>query len=566
MTLTLEAPTRRVARPRTRWRGPQYEGEVCTLGWQVLEHASAHLPSPADDTKPLVFTDEQARLVLEWHRIDPETGRKVYRRGQLETAKGWGKSPWAAVDALEAFCGPVEFDGWDADGQPVGVPWGYGGRPAPWVQIAAVSEDQTENTYGVLYQMLTVNDGRAARELKIDTGRTRLHFTDGRPGTLEPITTSAPSAEGARITHGILDETHLYFRSNHGIALAGVLRRNVAKMGGRTLETTNAPVLGLKSVAEMSGVDFESGAAGIFRFAPRPKIEPDPSWPDERLRVALIDANPDAYWVDLGRRIEEIRDPATPWDEALRFWFNIRTTGAGRAVDPRQWDDLTKPRDVPAGTIIGMGFDGSTSQDSTVLRGCTADGYRFTIGTWVRPKGDDLLRWRHEHPDERDWSVNRREVNDLVDWAFATYRVGLFHPDPPKWYDEIEVWRRTYGKNRVGAAKDETERVVDFDSNQPTRMAPAVDRWRTAIREGTTTHDADPVAAEHVKHAQLRKVHLHQDAEDGRTRYVLMKGEDGFQIDGAIADVLAYEAAMTMDPPPAEISRTMQLSSYRGVR
>jgi hypothetical protein len=151
----------------------------------------------------------------------------------------------------------------------------------------AVSEDQTENTYGVLYAMLTANDGRAAKDLGIDVGRTRLHFRDGRPGLLEPITTSAPSAEGARITHGVLDETHLWYRSNHGIALAGVLRRNVGKMGGRTLETTNAPVLGMKSVAEQSGVDHESGAAGIFRFAPRPKVEPDPSWPDEKLRGAL---------------------------------------------------------------------------------------------------------------------------------------------------------------------------------------------------------------------------------------------------------------------------------------
>lgn len=538
MTMLLERPTR-TRMPRRRWRGPQYEGEFCTLGWQVLDHASAFLPSPADARQPLVFTDEQARLVLEWHRLDPETGRKVYRRGQLETAKGWGKSPWAALDAIEAYCGPVEFDGWDANGDPVGVAWGTGGRPAPWVQIAAVSEDQTENTFGVLYAMLTANDGKAARDLKIDTGRTRLHFTDGRAGTLEPITTSAPSAEGARITHAVLDETHLWFRSNHGVALAGVLKRNTAKMGGRTLETTNAPVLGMKSVAETSGVDAETGAAGIFRFAPRPRVEPDPEWSDAKLREALIEANPDAYWVDLSRRIEEIRDPATPWDEALRFWFNIRTTGAGRAIDPRQWDDLVRATEVPAKTVIGVGFDGSISRDATVIRGCTQTGFRFLIRAWVRPKGDQLTRWLSDHPDQREWTVNRQEVNDEVARIFATYQVGLFLADPPKWWDELIDWRRKHGEKIV----------VDFDTNQPTRMAPAVDRWRTAIREGSTTHDNDPLTAEHVKHAQLRKVHLHQDAEDGRTRYVLQKGEDGFGLDAAVADVLAYEAAMTMETP-----------------
>jgi hypothetical protein len=214
-----------------------------------------------------------------------------------------------------------------------------------------------------------------------------------------------------------------------------------------------------------------------------------------------------------------------------------------------------------------MGFDGSVSRDATVLRGCTQDGYRFTIGTWVRPKGDELVRWRNEHPDEHDWSVNRREVSDKVDWAFATYQVGLFLPDPPKWWDEIEGWRRKYGEVQVvdpDGRHKVVKRVVDFDTNVTSRMAPAVDRWRTAIREGTTSHDADPVTAEHVKHAQLKKVHLHQDGDDGRTRYVLEKGEDGFGLDAAIADVLAYEAAMTMEPPEPEIDRTMQLSSFRG--
>lgn len=555
-----------IQRPRAtrgRWRGPRFEGDFPSLGWGILEHASSRLPSPADESQPLRFTDEQARLMVDWHRLDPETGRKVYRRGQMETAKGWGKSPWAAVDAIEEFCGPVCFDGWDEDGEPIGVPWGTGGRPPAWVQIAAVSEDQTENTYGVLYSMLSANDRAAAKALNIDLGRTRLHFTDGRPGTLEPITAAAGSHEGARITYAVLDETHLWFRSNHGVALAGVLKRNVGKMGGRTLETTNAPTLGLKSVAETSGVDADAGAAGVWRYAPRPKVEPDPDWDDDRLRAALEVTYGDAWWVDHDRRILEMRDPATPWDEALRFWFNIRTTGLGRAVDPRRWDELTmdgrddahRPPEIPGKTVIGVGFDGSISRDATVLRGCTTSGHRFLIRAWVRPRGATLQDWLAAHPGERDWTVNRQEVTDEVAKVFATYSVGLMLCDPPKWWDEIDDWRRRFAPSRKG----EPERILNFETYVPTRMAPAVDRWRTAIREGTTSHDADPLTAEHVKHAQLRKVHLHQDPDDQRTKYVLEKGEDGYGLDAAIADVLAYEAAMTMDPPVA-VDRTLRLS------
>lgn len=533
--MVLEAPATSRHRVRRGWRGPRYEDEFPTLGWGILEHASAFLPSPADETQPLVFTDEQAKLILRWHQIDPETGRSVYRRLIWEGAKGGGKSPWMAVDALEAFCGPVCFDGWDANGDPVGVPWGTGDRPPPLVQIAAVSEDQTENTYGALYSMLVANDFRAAKNLKIDQGRTRL-FLKGKPGSLEPVTASAGSREGQRATDAVLDETHLWNQRNGGVRLAGVLRRNVAKMGGRTRESTNAPVLGERSVAELSGIAADEGAPGILRYAPRPLIEPDADWSDERLRGALKETYLDAYWVDYDRRLLEMRDPATPWDEALRFWFNIRTTGAGRAIDPRTWDNLTQPQDVPAGTAIGIGFDGSISRDATVLRGCTRQGYRFLIRAWVRPK---------DAP--RDWTVNRQDVNDTIAETFARYRVGLMLADPPKWWDELGDWRRRFGDKIV----------LDFDTNQPTRMAPAVDRWRTAIREGTTHHDDDPLTAEHVKFVQLKKVHLHQDGEDGRTRYVLMKGEDGRLMDAAVADVLAYEAAMTMDEPAKPVDRTL---------
>ncbi|TMB82848.1 MAG: hypothetical protein E6J39_07935 [Chloroflexi bacterium] len=53
----------------------------------------------------------------------------------------------------------------------------------------------------------------------------------------------------------------------------------------------------------------------------------------------------------------------------------------------------------------------------------------------------------------------------------------------------------------------------------------------------------------HVKAARLRKVRLADAEDDGRTLYVLIKGEDRRQIDGAVADVLAFEAAMTMSAP-----------------
>jgi hypothetical protein len=335
-----------------------------SLGWGVLDWMERHLPSPADPAQPFVLTDEQAEIVLRWYAVDEE-GRSLHRRGALEMAKGWGKSPLAGGIAIAEFAGPVVFDHWEA-GEPIGRPWDN-----PVVEIAAVSEDQTDNTYSAIFEMLAANEHRAAKALGIDDGRTRLYLS-GRPGVLRPVTAASGSREGARLTFAILDETHLWTRRNGGVKLAGTLRRNAAKMGGRTFETTNAPTLGEKSVAEQTGMD-----AGVMLYARRPSVEPDPSWSDERLQAALVEVYGDSYWITsrLDRIVQEIRDPATSWDDALRYYFNIRSAGAGRAVDPRRWDFLAAPRDVPAGTRIGLGFDGSISQDATVLRGCTADGY-----------------------------------------------------------------------------------------------------------------------------------------------------------------------------------------------
>jgi hypothetical protein len=120
--------------------------------------------------------------------------------------------------------------------------------------------------------------------------------------------------------------------------------------------------------------------------------------------------------------------------------------------------------------------------------------------------------------------------------------VGRFLYDPPYWNTEGIEWARTYDPAEKGI-------VMPFDTNQPRRMAPAVNRWMTGIAEGVHHHDGDERLARHVKAAHLRKVNINAPEDDGRTKYVLEKGEDRHRIDGAVADVLAYEAAMTMEPP-----------------
>ena len=520
------------------WRGPEFDGELPSLGWEILEWSYEHLPSPRNHDEPLRLTDEQARIVIDWFTIDPRTGRFVFRRGASRRSKGWGKSPLAAVLALAGLAGPVRFAGWDANGEPVGRPWGTAGDPPAWVQIAAVSEDQTENTHSVVYELLTANDGRAADALRIDVGLTRSYLRDGkRRGKLEPVTAAAGSREGQPITDAILDETHLWTPRNGGVKLARTLRRNTAKMDGRTFETTNSFEPGEQSVAEATHKAAEQGTAGVFYDAVEaPPVDIDTA-SDEELKAALRVAYGDSWWVDLDRIVADIRDPDTPREDAERFFFNWNRKGGGKAVDPALWAALEQlDIVVPDGARIGLGFDGSISQDATALVACTEDGHLFVPEVDGRP-----TIWLRPTDAGRDWRMPRSSINAAVEAVFERYSVGRMLCDPPRWQTEIERWAELFGD----------EVVLFFDTNQPKRMSAACDRFDSALAEQTLSHDGNQLLTSHVLAMTRRKAHVKADETDGRTRYIFTKGDDGRKIDAGIAAVLALEAAMTMPAPEA---------------
>lgn len=514
------------------WRDPQHEDDFPSLGWLLLDWWSEYLSNPRDETEPLVFTDEQARALVEWYEIDPLTCRFVHRRGASRRSKGRGKSPVEAAKAIAELAGDVVPDGWDATGEPVGRPWGTKGSPPAWVQIAAVSEDQTENTYGAIYEFLTANDGRAADNLRVDTGLTRCYLRD-RPGKLEPVTASAGTREGQRVTYGVLDETHLWTPTNGGRRLARTIRRNVAKMGGRTYETTNAFVPGEDSVIEATHRAVAEGAPGIYYDAVEaPPVRPDDD--DATLLAALRVAYGDAWWVDLDRILLEIRDPESTWEDSQRFYFNHNVDDRRKAVETRRWETLRRPDVVvPAGAYVGLGFDGSLSDDCTALIGTTIlpDGkpHAFEIEVWRRPPGAPPT-----------WRVPRKEIRERVSEVFGYWSVGLMLCDPAKWQTEIEYWAEEFGEDRV----------VFFDTNQPTRMWRACDRFSTALAENAYSHDGSATLSGHVLAMYKRKVRVREPDDDGRTRFVFVKGPNRDKIDAGIGAVLALEAAMTMPPPP----------------
>lgn len=282
---------------------PAWPGQACSLGYQVGPLVEADLG--------VALTGEQQDRLIAYYRLDPVTGRRLVRRAAIRRPKGSGKSPEGAYCGYAELVGPVRFGGWSDDGQPVGL-----SHPDPWVQFAAVSEDQTDNVLVWLFD--TLNDRpEVCSERGIDLGRTRIYLTD-RPGRLEPVTASAGSREGQRVSYAVLDQTESWFTTNGGRRLADVLRRNTAKMGGWSLELQNAPELGDGSVADQTAKASDRRSAGVlFDTREPPGHERIDMTDAAQLRPALEYAYGESVaWVDVDRLIEEILDPDTDPNDA----------------------------------------------------------------------------------------------------------------------------------------------------------------------------------------------------------------------------------------------------------
>lgn len=518
--------------------------------------------------EPFRLYDYQFRYIVAFYTVRPDAEWRpdnpqlapafVFRRGLLVGPQKVGKNPMIAAQVCVEGVGPALFAGWAGkdegyacadhgcrcgweyaydEGEPRGMAW-----PTPLIQITAFSEDSTENTYDALRPMI---EQGPLSDVIPKTGEEFIRLPGG--GRIDTVTSSNQSRLGQRVTFVPQDEVGLWTRSNRMDKLADTQYRGLAGMGGRASLTTNAWDPAEHSVAQR---EYESKAEDVWRQYTEPPGHLSYGNKEERRRIhrAVYPADTlreNGGHVDLdGIEAEAAdlaaKDPA----QAERFFGNKRVAGGGAAVDPARWAELRRDREVERGAYIALGFDGSKSRDATVLRACTPDGFSFSLPgwSWVRPVGPEMAKWQLAHPG-KEWEVQREAVDAAVADAFATFRVGRLMFDPPYWRDEGTRWAKMYGE----------EVVLAFDTFVASRMSKAFDRWKTAIETGAHTHDGDRVVTAHVEALHQRSAKNMSPDDDGRVPMIPVKGDDLRKIDGALADILAYEAAMTMPAEPPQL-------------
>jgi len=204
------------------------------------------------------------------------------------------------------------------------------------------------------------------------------------------------------------------------------------------------------------------------------------------LRAALRASHP-ATWVDIERVAARWELDRIAEHEFRRYHLAqfVRSTTAW--LREGAWNACATNHDVPDGTRVVLGFDGSYNDDSTALVGCTLDTnpHLFVLGAWEKP-----INYLGA-----SWTVPRDEVTATLDQTMRRYQVVELAADPPGWHREIETWADRY-PDVVTA---------EYRTNLRKFMAQGCAKLHSAVLNQTVTHDGDPRLARHIANAIVKE-------------------------------------------------------------
>lgn len=478
------------------WAGPLFEGHVCSLGYSLIDWIQAYeCHGPGDvQGEPIVLDDEWFAFLVKAYQLDPQTGRRLYNEVVLSRPKGRAKSELAGfVGVAEAFA-EVRFDGWDANGQPVGRP-----VRAPLLKCLATEESQAGNTFENIAFIAAEWGPDVHPEIyggvsgiRQYQSATALYLPQG--GEIRACTAGNASKDGGKETWACADETHLYvlreLKSMFGTVSRNLGKRKIAQPW--LMQTTTMYRLGEQSIAEETLAAWRRGelpaTTHVDHREASGRVNSETLADRDHTLGQLAEVyGPAAEWMDLDRIYVDMRNPRVCEDDAqaARYFLNRGIPAADGWIDLDVVTNQGRVEVVEAGTAIALGFDGSLNDDSTVLIGSRmSDGFLFPIGIWERPSGREGLLWQ----------VPRADVLDAVREAFGMYTVIRGYFDPHEWRSDIDALAVELG----------VERVLAWETRRDVQMAAALDRMYVDLHAGKLFHSGDARFVEHFGNAYVR--------------------------------------------------------------
>jgi len=428
-------------------------------------------------------------------------------------------------------------------GEPLGRQWS-----TPRIQLAAVVEDQVENTWGALVPMI---DAGPLANVIPKTGEAFIrHPNRNRDSRIEIVTSKADGKLGARISAGKCDETGLWTDSNKMKKFMRTLRRGAAGMGGRVSESTNPYDPSESSQAQET---HESKRGDVYKhhFPPPTHLRFDLK--KDRLEIFRWNYA-SSPWVDV-RSIEAEAMGLAELNaaEAERFFGDRIVAGSGSWMDMGKFQaraaDGLEGRQLPIfvspRTKVALGFDGSDNNDHTAIQLETLDFHSFT----PRYGAAGSERPTYWNPAEWGGRVPRAEVNAAIDHLASEFEIVRAYCDPMFWETEIDAWGQAYGESKF----------LKWATNRVSQMYSSLERFRIDVynEDSTFSHDGDEDTIVHMRNAIVRSREVNKLT--GVRQYIIGKPADHQKIDKTMSAVLAHEAAADA---VADGANTEEKSSY----
>lgn len=404
------------------------------------------------------------------------------RQGLISIPRGNGKSALAAVLGLYALFADEE--------------------PQPQVLVVASDERQARIVFDQAVAMI-----KTSEELNQQVQVYRDYILDPKTGgVFRPLPAKVDSLQGFDPSFTVVDELHVVDREIwDAMALAGGKRRRSLTLAISTPGDDKDSVMW--DLVQYGRENPEDTSFYLKEFAAPEGCQID----DEDAWKVANPALGDFLFADAIRlQLKTTRE--APF---RRFRLGQWTGAMDRWLPWGLWEELENPdRAVESKTSICLGFDGSYSGDSTALVACTLDGFIFPIAIW-------------QNPGDKRWRVPREEVARAVDSAFHNYSIIEMAADPWGWQSELEEWAKKHGEKRV----------IEWNTGAVGRMAPATDRFYTAVTTKEISHDGNEVMAQHVNNCQAKSTSQGD---------VIVKDKKGSprKIDSAVAAIVAYDRAM----------------------
>lgn len=388
---------------------------------------------------------------------------------------------------LVELVGPSRFSHFESS-VPIGIP-----HPQAWVQVAAVSRDQTRNTMTLFPSLMS---DRFMAEFDVKPGAELIRANGGKQ-RLEAVTSSYRALEGGRSTFVVLNETHHWIRGNNGDKMYETIDGNATKKDSRYLAITNAFLPGEDSVAEKMREAYEKILEGraIDVGTLYDSVEAHPKVPltPEALRIVLPKIRGDAIWLKVETIIQSILNTTMSPARSRRMWLNQIVADEDALYGPGDWDALRQDDLLlMPGDEIVLGFDGGKSDDATALVAIRVrDSAAFLLNLWERPS-------EVEH-----WEVPRALVDSAVHEAFGQYEVLGFFADVALWESYISEWTEIYAEGLI--VKAPFGGGIAWDMRRSIKVVTrANESLMQTVLDGKIIHNGDLMLRRHVLNTRRR--------------------------------------------------------------